>query len=204
MKLNSASDRKVIELLEELKSVEPEYPQQLLSARRADVLSQLPGIVASAGVSTVLPKSAPPPASAAAPMTPIMKGILVSLLATSLAVATYIGVLVYENRDLFIDHSTPTYSETAPPTEASTASPQDPLIVGTETPIVTPTAIIDLPEEAGGEGTDYSVTESPNDNPGLHLGETPHSPGDPPGQDNPNKDNKDTKENQGKGGKKTP
>lgn len=211
------SERMVENLLHTLSTDKKPYPQGLLDARRAAYLSQMTLLVNSGPYSgkenkgRVRGQGGAP--HAAAPMTPVMKTVLAVLIAGNIALATYLGVLVYENWDkvqMFLSGA-PLVSETSPaPLELSTQPPapdSTPEIVtapeSTDVPGSTPEpgTSLEEPQSAGGDSVDQPEVSTPEppaeDKPGLHLGQTPHAPDEPPGQDQNNDQSNDKSNDQG-------
>jgi len=208
------AEKNLEKLLKNLSADKKPYPKDLLKARRAFYLSQVTSVVSSGPQLTKgaqQGRNGSPPA--AAPMTPLMKVVLTVLIAANVALATYLVVSVHENWDTVREllFETPTVVEASPapfeiPTQepASAVTPEFvPSLEGAVVPSATPEPASSpddsqssdnsqpsdatLPEgpQAGPSEPEVSTPE-PNgkDNPGKHLGQTPHGPGDPPGQDN--------------------
>jgi len=212
------SEKMVKNLLHTLSADKKPYPQGLLDGRRAAYLSQ---VTMLAGSGPHLRKGNKgqgrdqgSAAHVAAPMTPVMKAVLTVLIAGNIALASYLGVLVYENWDkvqAFLFGSAPIISETAPaPLEQSTQPPppeSTPEIVtapeSTDVPGSTaePDTSIEEPQPAGGDSVDQPEASTPEppaeDKPGLHLGQTPHAPDQPPSQDNNKDQSPDNSNDQG-------
>ena len=218
------TERNIEKLLKKLSADNKPYPKSLLDTRRATYMSQVISVVSSgphfgkgngqiqAGTST-----------ASAPMTPIMKAVLTALVAGNIALATYLAVSIYKNWDKVQEmlFGAPSISETSPvPPEILTQAPElatTPEIVispeGAVNPVSTPEPndFSDDSQLSGSDSTDSSQvspsepevsTPEPNGdvNPGLHLGQTPHGPDNPPGQDSQNNNQsnpQDNKSNQG-------
>ncbi|MBN1451850.1 MAG: hypothetical protein JW963_12610 [Anaerolineales bacterium] len=194
------SESTIVNLLKNLSADKKPYPQGLLEARRVAYLSQ---VTLLAGSGLHLQKGngrgQGGPSHAAAPMTPIMKVMLTALLAGNIALAAYLGVMVYENWDKVqaLLFGAPIASETSPaPPELSTQPPapdSTPEIAttpgSTDVPASTPEpgSPPEEPQPAEGNSVDNPEVSTPEppvkDKPGLHLGQTPHSPDEPPGQD---------------------
>ncbi len=197
------SDRMIENLLSTLSADKKPYPKSLLEARRAAYLSQ---VTLAAGSGPRFKQGNGPGqgglSHASAPMTPVMKVVLTALIAANIALATYLGVLVYENWDKVqaLLFGAPTLSETSPaPLELSTQPPvsaNTPKIATSPESTVVPGSTPEpdrLPEDtqpSGGNSVDNPEVSTPEpdakDKPGLHLGQTPHSPDEPPGQDQNN------------------
>ena len=207
----------VEKLLRTLSTDKKPYPHRLLEARRTAYLSQVTLLVGS-GPHLGKGKKANgrgqgSPAQAVAPMTPVMKAVLTVLVAGNIALATYLGVLVYENWNKVqaLLFGAPAASETSSaPLEQSTQPPitdSTPEIVtgpeSTNLPGSTPKPDTSLeePQPAGGDSVDQPELSTPKppaeDKPGLHLGQTPHAPNEPPGQDKNNDQDTDQDNNQG-------
>jgi hypothetical protein len=202
-------------LLIKLSADKKPYPKSLLVARRAAYLSQVT-LIASSGPSLKRGnghgQGGSPPASV--PMTPIMKVVLTVLLAANLALATYLAVSLYENWDRVqaLLFGSPTISETAPsPLEKSTqpsvsdstleiATPPESTLVPSSTP--EPETLLEESQPAGNNSADSpgggAAEPDTKDKPGLHLGQTPHSPDEPPSQDQNNDQGKDNNKNKDK------
>jgi len=190
-------------LLKDLGADKKPYPKDLLKARRATYLSQVTSVVSSAPHLTRgdgQGQSGPSPA--ATPMTPLMKVVLTVLIATNFALATYLAVSIYENWGKVQESllGGPSVSEPSPISpEVLDQAPElktTPEIAippaGTVAPVSTPEPTIspsdataaDTPQ-VGQSDPEVSTPEPDGkDNSGKHLGQTPHGPGDPPGQDN--------------------
>ena len=211
---STTSERMIENLLHTLSADKKPYPQALLDARRAAYLSHVI-LLASSGPRPSQ-RNEPGQGSAAhavAPMTPVMKAVLAVLVAGNIAVATYLGVTVYQNWDKVqaLLFGVPIASETSQaPLEASTQPPapdSTPEIVtapeNTDVPGSTPEpgTSLEEPQSAGGDSVDQPEMSTPEppaeDKPGLHLGQTPHAPDKPPGQDKNNDQGTDKNNDQG-------
>jgi hypothetical protein len=208
-------------LLHSLGADKKPYPKSLLDARHAAYLSQV----------NLLVGSGPRPqkgkgrgqggsSSISAPMTPVMKAVLTVLVAGNIALATYLGVLVYENWDkvqAFLSGA-PLVTETSPaPLELSTQppAPDSTPEIATAPEISVDPASTPEPDSPSDEAQpsesdsvdspqvdpsapEVSTPEPPaKDNPGLHLGQTPHAPDQPLGQDQNNDQSNDKSNDQG-------
>ena len=212
------SERMVENLLHTLGADKKPYPQGLLETRRATYLSQV----------TLLVGSGPRPqkgnkgngrgqggsSSASVPMTPLMKVVLTVLIAGNIALVTYLGVLTYENWDKVqaLLFGAPTLSEaslappelsTQPPAPDSTpeiATAPESTVVPDSTPA--PESLSEDTQPAGDnsvENPEVSTPEPPaKDKPGLHLGQTPHGPDEPPSQDQNNDQGNDNNKDKNK------
>lgn len=199
------TEKNIEQLLKDLSADKKPYPKDLLNASRASYLSQVSAVISSGPHFTKGNGQGGVP-SASAPMTPLMKVVLTVLVAANVALATYLAVTAYENWDKIqaLLFGAPPPGETSPApigdlnqapesvsTPEITISPE-----GTVTPNATPepTSPSDDPQTSGGDSGDNLLLSTPEpdgkDNPGKHLGQTPHTPDDPPGQDNQDKDNK--------------
>jgi hypothetical protein len=207
------SERMVENLLHSLGADKKPYPKSLLDARHAAYLSQVT-LVVSSGLrpqkgTKGQGRSQGGASHAAAPMTPVMKAVLTALVAGNIALAAYLGVLVYENWDKVqaLLLGVPIVSETSPaPLELSTQppAPDSTPEIATAPEISVDPASTPAPEsppedaqpsesdsvdspQVGPSAPEVSTPEPPaKDNPGLHLGQTPHGPDEPPGQDQNN------------------
>jgi hypothetical protein len=207
------TEREIEKLLETLGADKKQYPTTLLEARKAAYLSQVTSMVNGGAFSS--DENGPgqggsPPASA--PMTPIAKVVLTTLVAANIALAGYLAVSVYENWDKVQEllFGAPAVSETL------VDSPE----ILTQAPEIanSPEAVDDL--NGTPEPTDHSDDSQPSgddpaenpqvgpsepevstpepdgkDNPGLHLGQTPHGPDTPPGQTNQDNKQDNTRDN---------
>ena len=185
------------------------YPDELLAARRTAYLSQVAVLVGSGFSPTNGSGSGSSgAASVTKTMTPLMKVVLTTLIAGNIALATYLAVTVYENWDRVQEYlfGAPVVSETsAPPIEAPVQEPE--IIISPESPLAptsTPetTIIMEDPGQAEGDSVNSQQESTPipagDDQPGLRLGQTPHSPDTPPGQNNQNDKQGDQSENKDK------
>ncbi len=180
---HSLSHQDVVNLLDRLKSIKSEYPADLQNKRRTLFLGSIAG-----GVLFGAPKHVNLPHGVEAPMSTAMKVAIGILTTSAIAVATFLGVLAYENRAILVDHlfgKTPTAVYSNPvPTSANLITPLSSLPIPTSelTPTITPTSTLE-PELTPTQGTPAPpVYEPATNNPGLHLGQTPHPGGTPPGQ----------------------
>lgn len=203
------TDKRIEELLKRLGDDRKPYPEDLLDNSRTAYLSQV------SLISSGLPlqkgsgqgQAGSPPASA--PMTPLMKVVLTTLVAANIALATYLAVTAYENWDKIQEllFGAPAAVETSPdPFE--NGQEQEPISTpevsitpeGVVTPESTPEPTVSSNDnQSPGSDTDDNPqvsTPEPDgkDNPGKHLGQTPHTPDDPPGQGDKEKENKGKKD----------
>ena len=204
------AEKNIQKLLKNLSADKKAYPKDLLSARRAAYLSQVTSVAGSGPhPQKGNGKGQGGSPHAAAPMTPLMKVVLTALIAANVALATYMGVYVYENWDRVqaLLSGRPSLSETSPgphevlnqapelePTPEIAISPEG-MVVPSSTPA--PTSLSDDPQPSGSDSSEPDSTPEPDgkDQPGKHLGQTPHGSDDPPGQsDNEDKDKKDKKD----------
>jgi len=200
------TESNIQKLLKNLSADKKSYPKDMLDTRRAAYLAQVTSVAGSG----LHPKkgngrgqgSSP---HSAAPMTPLMKVVLVALVAANVALASYMAIYAYENWDRVqvLLSGKPTLSEASPvPPEIFNQAPEleaTPEIAatpeGTITPGSTPapTSLSEGdPQPSGNDTSDSPQVDSsepdstpePNgkDQPGKHLGQTPHGPGDQPGQ----------------------
>ena len=211
------SEKTIENLLRTLSADKKPYPQGLLGARRTAYLSQAISL-ASNGLHTgqgkkVKVRSKGSMAQVAAPMSPVMKAVLTALIAGNIALVSYLGVLVYENWDKVqaVLFGAPVASETSPaPPEFSTQPPTlniTPEITTAPESTIVPGSTLEpntSPEEIqptdgdSGNQPEVSTPEPPSENkPGLHLGQTPHPPDEPPGQDTNNDQVTDPNKGQG-------
>ena len=200
------SEKMVKSLLHSLSADKKPYPQGLLEARRASYLSQATSLINSGPRSGKGSKGQGRGQGSASHavtlMTSVMKAVLTVLIAGNIALVTYLGILAYKNWDKIqaLLFGAPIASETSPaPLELSTQPPapnSTPEIAtvpeSTDVPGSTPGPGISTEEpqsDEGGSGnqSEVSTPEPPPENkPGLHLGQTPHPPDKPPGQDTNN------------------
>lgn len=197
------SERKIENLLHTLGADKKPYPRNLLEARRAAYLAQVTVLVGTGS----RPNQGNEPSQggisqAVAPMTPVMKAILTVLVAGNIALATYLGVLVYENWDKVqaLLSDAPVVSETSPaPFEESaqppvsdsapeiTTAPESTVVVDSTPAPDSPPEDTQAAGDNSGDSPEVSTPEPPaKDKPGLHLGQTPHAPDEPPSQDTDN------------------
>ncbi len=206
------SEKNIEELLKKLSADKKPYPKELLKNSRAAYLSQVSSVISSGPQlhkGNGQGQGGSPTTSV--PMTPLMKVILTALVAANIALATYLAVTAYENwdkiQDLLLGASP--VSETLPaPVEDLNQAPESvstPEITISPEGVVTPNATpvptnpSDGPQPSGGDNGDNPQVSTPEpggkDNPGKHLGQTPHTPDDPPGQDDQDKNDKDKNKN---------
>jgi hypothetical protein len=210
------TERNLQNLLMNLGADQKPYPKNLMDNRRTAYLSQVTAVISSGPH----PKQgngqghggAP---HGAAPMTPVMKVVLTTLVAANVVLATYLSMVAYENWDKVQEFlfGIPATSETSSAPEILTQSPElemTPEITVppeiTVSPIATPEPT-DLSDNSQTSGEDSVDNNNPSglevgtpeptgdDSPGLHLGQTPHSPDTPPGQSNQNSSQDNTKDN---------
>jgi hypothetical protein len=172
----SLSDRDVVNLLDRLKSVKSEYPADLKSRRRDLFLSSI-----ATGAWLHTPNRINLSHGAEAPMTPVMKVVIVALATTAVTVTTALGVWVYENRSALNDvlsRKTQPVSYYSPIPSSTMTIPMTP--TASPTGSATPTVI--MTEEWTPIYSD-SATPVPTDNRdnGKHIGQTPHPTKDQPG-----------------------
>ena len=209
------TERNIQKLLTNMGADQKPYPKYLMDNRRAAYLTQVSAVVGSGLHPGQGSAQGPGGVShGAAPMTPLMKAVLTTLVAANVVLATYLSVVAYENWDKLQELllGGPAISETSPP-EILTESPELEMTPETTEPPEVTVSPIATPEptdlSSGGDAVDNTgssgsevITPEPDgkDNPGLHLGQTPHSPDTPPGQDNKgNQDkNKDNSSNNNK------
>ena len=196
-----STEKNIEQLLKKLGADKKPYPKDLLDARRTAYLSQVT-LLASGGPhikqGNRQGQGGSPPTSA--PMTPLMRIVLATLVAANVALAAYLAVSFYENWDKVQEllFGVPAVSETSPispealdqapelETTPEIASPPE----GTVVPISTPEPTSSPADATAADGQQTGPSEpeastpEPKDDPGKHLGQTPHGPGDPPGQDN--------------------
>jgi hypothetical protein len=149
-------------------------------------------------------------------MTPLMKAVLTVLVAANIALASYLAVSLYDNWDKVresllggpsVVETSPAIYEipTQPPASAITSespAPPEETSVPTGTPEPTSPSNGPQPSEAaagsqvGSSGSEVG-TPDPNDkdDSGKHLGQTPHGPDNPPGQDNQDNSQSDNQDN---------
>jgi len=191
------TEKNIEQLLKKLSADKKPYPKNLLATRRAAYLSQVTAVVSS-GPQLKKGNGQGGSPHASAPMTPLMKVVLTALVAANVALATYLAVYVYDNWDRVQEllFGAPSMSETSPaPLEIVTQAPEletTPEIAvppeETVAPVSTPepTSLSEDSQPSGIDSADSPQvsTAEPDgkDQPGLHLGQTPHTPSDPPGQ----------------------
>lgn len=209
------SERTIENLLETLSADIKPYPKSLLDARRVAYLSQATLVAGSGpGLKKGNGRGQGGASHASAPMTPAMKVALTALIAANIALASYLAVSVYENWDKVQEllFGVPSVSETySDPLEMSTQAPESavtPEIAispeGTVVPGSTPGPdnLSEDAQPAAGNSVDNPEVSTPEpdakDKPGLRLGQTPHGPDEPPGQDQNNDQGKDNNKNKDK------
>lgn len=199
------TENNIQELLKKLGADQKPYPKELLDSRRSAYVKQVTSVISS-GPHFGNGQGQGTPAQGAAPMTSMMKAVLTVLVVANVALATYLSMLVYENWDKVQEllFGVPAVSETSPVlpeilTEATEpgsspeiAVPPESIVSPVGTPV--PTDLSGAPQTIDGEGAVDSQQVDPseqiegtpdpnNDDSGLHLGQTPHGPDDPPSQD---------------------
>jgi len=203
---NKMSDQDVLNLLSNLKNAENNYPSDMIKSRRDSYIKQAAAMMALAG------PGGNGATEAGANQATIANGTASSLvtgkfLEVALIVALVIeaGVTAYIYRDKIADFINSTISpkvETvaSPPAgyspdavageEASTEAPDvTETVTGTETPVPSGTLLPSAGNNDGNDGQGIQQVEStpdPNENPGLHLGQTkqPTDDSDKDKQDN--------------------
>ena len=207
------TERNIEDLLKSLSTDKRPYPEHLLKARRATYLSQVTSAVSGGphhkGENGQGQSGSP---TAATPMTPLMKAVLTVLVTANIALASYLAVSIYDNWDKVrgplsggapVVETSPAIFEipTQPPAAAITSESPAPLeetAVPSETP--EPTNPLEAAATAGPQvGSSGSEVGTPDpsdkDNSGKHLGQTPHAPDNPPGQDNQDNSQSDSQDN---------
>jgi hypothetical protein len=215
---NIPAEKNIEKLLKDLSADIKPYPKDLLGERRASYLSQVTSVVSNGPHLTKGGRSGQGVSSSAtAPMTPLMKVVLTILIAANAALVTYLAISVYENWDIVkgLLIETPAVIETSSaPFEIPTQEPS--LVVTPEfVPFPEETVVpAETPEPVNPSDSQPSDTTVPDnsqvdtsepeastpepdgqDNSGKHLGQTPHAPDSPPGQnnqDNSQNDNQDS------------
>jgi hypothetical protein len=219
-----ATEKNIEQLLKKLSADKKPYPKNLLDARRASYLSQV-SLVTGSGLH--LKKGNGPgqggSSTVSAPMTPLMKVILGTLIAANIALATYLGISIYENWDKVqelllggtstseISPISPEMQEQSPEVETTPEIAVPP--VETAAPVSTPEPVNLSDENQSSEGDSANnpqvdsskseiSTQEPegSDDSGKHLGQTPHAPDNPPANQDSQNDNqnKNNSSNQGK------
>lgn len=177
----SLNDQDVINLLDRLKSVKSEYPANLKTRRRAIFLSS---IAAGSFLSATKPVGLAH--AAEVPMSTAMKVAIAVLTTAAIAVTTSLGVLAYQNREILAERlfgKTPTAAYSSPVSASDTPlAPMEFSISPTSelTPTASATSMITL--ESDSTPVPNTGGQIPTDDPGLHLGQTPHPGGTPPGR----------------------
>jgi len=203
------SEKMIVNLLKDLSADNKPYPQRLLEARRAAYISQVALVI---GSGPHFHKGNGPgqggSASTTMPMTTAMKVVLTALIAGNIALATYLGVSIYNNWDkvqAWLIGGT-SVSETSPaPLVISTEAPE--IAVSPESSVMPdstpePTGLSEDYQPSGGDSVSNPQGGTPKpgggDKPGLRLGNTPHGPDNPPGNDNQDNTQDNNKGNQDK------
>ena len=203
----SLNPKEVIDLLAKLKNQTPDYPQNLIAARKAAFLKQVVAVkIDGKGQGGQHGGSGGPGGSGPVSGSGLAaKGFLwQTLIGIGMIVAMLLATFAYRDQivDLLAGNDVTALVETAIPSNVS-----PPAIVPVSTPSAPtkPTSTAS-PTEVVPTGTttilddttidDYSIFEEApgdtKDNPGLHLGETPGTPA-APGQGNPGNVNKPEK-----------
>lgn len=165
---NELQEQDVTRLLERIKERETSYPPEMQQKRREAFLALGAIGLSGAGLGETAGGVAQ---TATAPMTIGMKVTLGILSTMIVALSTYLGVALYENRDALRDllqGGSPTAVLVSPPPSVKTAdATPDFLATGTPNQTATPT-ITPMPTLPGGENG-YPVTAT---KPGWHYGQT--------------------------------
>jgi len=200
------TENDIIKLLTNMGTVNQPYPSDLLEARRSAYLTEVTALVGSGLHSLNGGGKGGISASSSAPMTSLMKAVLTILVAGNIALATYLGIVIYQNWDKVQEllFSAPAVSELTPvPLDEPIQAPD--FIVSPESTDA-PDATLEpngSPEEAvqsEGDVVDSPLesTPEPEDKPGLRLGQTPHGPDAPPGGNNQDTSEDNSQNNQDK------
>jgi len=205
----ASTEKDVIKLLTAMGTDKRSYPENLFATRRAAYIAQVTTLVGSGlhlrnGGRHL--HSRPTPGSV--PMTPVMKVVLTALIAGNIALATYLAVTLYDNWDKVqgLLFGTPLVSETssAPYIEPIQEPEFDVSPESSVVPEVTPQPT-NTPENvspSGGNAPDNQQESTPepsgDDKPGLHLGQTPHGPDEPPSSNNEDNSQNNNQGNQDK------
>jgi hypothetical protein len=216
-----ATEKNVKNILKKLSADKKPYPKELLETRRAAYLSQV-SLVAGNGPHLQQGGGQGGSAAASAPMTPLMKIILGTLIVANIALATYLGVSIYKNWDKVQEFLAggSSISESSPiTTEELNQSPDVETPPELDAPPVEPDSPVSTPEPAGlsndnqpseGDSENNSQIDSSEpeistpepdgkDNQGKQLGLTPHGPDDPPSDQSDQPSQSDQSDNQGQG-----
>lgn len=210
---NKISDQDVLNLLSNLRNAENNYPSDMIKSRRDSYIKQAAVMMALAGVggNGATQTGTNQAAISNATGSSLAAGKLIEI-ALIVALVVEAGVAAYFYRDKIADFFNSTISpkvETvaSPPAgyspdavageEASTETPDvTETVTGTETPVPSATLLPAAGNNDGNGGQGVQQVEStpdPNENPGLHLGQTKLPP------DDSNKDKKDnTNQNENK------
>lgn len=177
------NDKEIVDLLGRWNRQDPEYPSASREKRRAAFLASAASLlVGGLAKASLTGKSASALGHASAPMTTGMK-IAIGILSTSiLAVGSYVGVLIYNERETLIDlfRGGNASTQTAVIPTNSLFNP-----TGTPVPSFTPTGTVTLPSSLSAtpmpapEGTptpqilptSTPIPPKPTDN-GNHYGQT--------------------------------
>jgi hypothetical protein len=205
----ASTEKDVIKLLTAMGADKKSYPKNLFAARRAAYVLQVTALVGSGlhprnGGRQIQGGSTP----GSVPMTPLMKVVLTALIAGNIALATYLAVNLYHNWDKVqgLLFGTPLASETS---QAPFIDPiQEPEFdVSPESSVVPevtsqPTSPLENASPSGGKAPDNQQESTPepsgDDKPGLHLGQTPHGPDEPPSSNNEDNSQNNNQGNQDK------
>ena len=205
----ASTEKDVIKLLTAMGADKKSYPENLFAARRTAYVLQVTALVGSGlhprnGGRQIQGGSTP----GSVPMTPLMKVVLTALIAGNIALATYLAVTLYDNWDKVqgLLFGTPLASETS---QAPFIDPiQEPEFdVSPESSVVPevtpqPTSPLENASPSGGKAPDNQQESTPepsgDDKPGLHLGQTPHGPDEPPSSNNEDNSQNNNQGNQDK------
>lgn len=201
MSKQALNPQEIVDLLSKLKESTPEYPVDLLTARKAAFLEavaiQIPprGMSGKGGGDGGLSGSSTMGGMSTAQSILLQAVIGVWMIAAMLTAA-------YVFRDQIIDLLQANEIITLEVTQAPSAEPfiPDTLVPATDVPptATTPLADTPVPNENPETESPAEVQEAPTekDNPGLHIGQTPGAP------DTPNQDKSDKPDNANKPEKK--
>ena len=204
---NPQGENAIIDLLSKLKDTTPEYPNDLMAARKAAYMSQIVSIKfdgpkqgGKGGGDGGSGASAGTGGSGALGGMSAAQGILLQAvigvwIIAGLLTAAYVfrdqiigllqnnGIVVEMTQAPLVDAPESITSPNAPPTE---------IVSPSVTPVPDASSAAASDPEGSSEGQTTSENPDDSDNKGLHLGQTPGAP-DTPNQDKPNKPDKPEK-----------
>jgi len=204
---NPQSENEIIGLLSKLKDTTPEYPNDLMAARKAAYMSQIVSIKfdgpkqgGKGGGDGGSGASSGTGGSGALGGMSTVQGILLQAvigvwIIAGMLTAAYvfrdqiIGLL--QNNGIVVEMTQAPLVD-APESITSPNAPTTEIVSPSVTPVPDASSAAASDPEGSSEGQTTSENPDDNDNKGLHLGQTPGAP-DTPNQDKPNKPDKPEK-----------